>query len=67
MTATRLYADVARPGVIVSTLVDDGHVETVTFTRDRSTLGFDVKVQRGDDPAAARAMHDLALGGEMSA
>lgn len=59
---TQRFAQVARPGVIVSTLVEDGRVETVTFTRDASALpGFTTKVERSDRAGDALAMQALAL------
>lgn len=61
-TITRRIAQVARPGVIVSTLVDEGRVETVTFTRDLSARpGFTTKVERSDKARDADAMHALAV------
>lgn len=58
---TRQLVNVIRPGVIVSTIVENGHVETVTFTAglDRRPF-FDVRVQRSDDAGDAVTMHALA-------
>jgi hypothetical protein len=58
----RRLANVARPGVIVSTIVEsDGRSETVTFTRDPSeTVGFTTKVERGNS-ADALVAHALAV------
>lgn len=61
MAITQRFAQVARPGVIVSTIVEDGRAETVTFSRDPSTLpGFTTKVERGE-AADALAMQALAV------
>lgn len=63
MKHIRQWAQVARPGVIVSTIIDADHlVETVTFTATGKARPMaDVKVRRSDDPAVAEAMHALAL------
>lgn len=59
---TKRYAQVARPGTIVSTLVEDGRVETVTFTTDYTARpGFTTVVQRSDDARDAEAMQALAV------
>lgn len=58
---TARYVQVARPGVIVSTIVDGLHAETVTFTADPTEhIGFTVKVARGPEQDAL-VMQTLAL------
>ena len=60
MSITKRYAQVASPGVIVSTIVEDGHAETVTFSRADDHPGFTTKVERGD-ARDAEAMQALAV------
>lgn len=58
----RRMAQVAKPGVIVSTIVTRDGVETVTFANDRAArLGFTTKVERSRDERDADAMHALAM------
>lgn len=59
---TKQLVNVARPGTIVSTIVEGGHVETVTFITDRRyTPGFTTVVHRSDDASDAVAMHAIAV------
>lgn len=58
---TARYRNVARPGVIVSTIVQGQDAETVTFTATPGKgLGYDVAVQR-DTADMALAQHALAV------
>ncbi len=60
-TAQLRTATVVDTGVIVSTIVEDGEVETVTFRVDPSApVGFTTSVQRGGE-GRAEELHQIAL------